>query len=199
MNNDLKFTLRFNAENKQFIGQVKQAGVAVDQLGGDAGKTQGKLSGLSRESDKLTGEMGSLKNQVLGLAGGFSALFAAQQAKDSLAQYQDIRTQITALVGGQQEWIETEQYLNQVSEDHNKTLIAMAGNYARLASLQEAGLLTQNQVRDIFEGMSNVQSQTGATTDQLGNSMYGLSQALASPIVRAEELNQVVESQCLAY
>ena len=193
MNNDLKFTLRFNAENKQFIGQVKQAGTAVDQLGGDAGKTQGKLSGLSRESDKLTGEMGSLKNQVLGLAGGFSALFAAQQAKDSLAQYQDIRTQITALVGGQQEWIETEQYLNQVSEDHNKTLIAMAGNYARLASLQEAGLLTQNQVRDIFEGMSNVQSQTGATTDQLGNSMYGLSQALASPIVRAEELNQVVE------
>ncbi|HBC3886878.1 TPA: tape measure protein [Vibrio parahaemolyticus] len=193
MNNDLKFTLRFDAENKQFIGQVKQAGVAVDQLGGDAGKTQGKLSGLSRESDKLTGEMGSLKNQVLGLAGGFSALFAAQQAKDSLAQYQDIRTQITALVGGQQEWIETEQYLNQVSEDHNKTLIAMAGNYARLASLQEAGLLTQNQVRDIFEGMSNVQSQTGATTDQLGNSMYGLSQALASPIVRAEELNQVVE------
>ncbi|HIF5583907.1 TPA: tape measure protein [Vibrio parahaemolyticus] len=193
MNNDLKFTLRFDAENKQFIGQVKQAGVAVDQLGGDAGKTQGKLSGLSRESDKLTGEMGSLKNQVLGLAGGFSALFAAQQAKDSLAQYQDIRTQITALVGGQQEWIETEQYLNQVSEDHNKTLIAMAGNYARLASLQEAGLLTQNQVRDLFEGMSNVQSQTGATTDQLGNSMYGLSQALASPVVRAEELNQVVE------
>ncbi len=193
MNNDLKFTLRFDAENKQFIGQVKQAGTAVNQLGGDAGKTQGKLSGLSRESDKLTGEMGSLKNQVLGLAGGFSALFAAQQAKDSLAQYQDIRTQITALVGGQQEWIETEQYLNQVSEDHNKTLIAMAGNYARLASLQEAGLLTQNQVRDIFEGMSNVQSQTGATTDQLGNSMYGLSQALASPIVRAEELNQVVE------
>ncbi|EGR1143218.1 hypothetical protein EC562_10205 [Vibrio parahaemolyticus] len=193
MNNDLKFTLRFDAENKQFIGQVKQAGTAVNQLGGDAGKTQGKLSGLSRESDKLTGEMGSLKNQVLGLAGGFSALFAAQQAKDSLAQYQDIRTQITALVGGQQEWIETEQYLNQVSEDHNKTLIAMAGNYARLASLQEAGLLTQNQVRDLFEGMSNVQSQTGATTDQLGNSMYGLSQALASPIVRAEELNQVVE------
>ncbi|HCE3688320.1 TPA: tape measure protein [Vibrio parahaemolyticus] len=193
MNNDLKFTLRFDAENKQFIGQVKQAGTAVNQLGGHAGKTQGKLSGLSRESDKLTGEMGSLKNQVLGLAGGFSALFAAQQAKDSLAQYQDIRTQITALVGGQQEWIETEQYLNQVSEDHNKTLIAMAGNYARLASLQEAGLLTQNQVRDIFEGMSNVQSQAGATTDQLGNSMYGLSQALASPIVRAEELNQVVE------
>ncbi|MBE3878953.1 tape measure protein [Vibrio parahaemolyticus] len=193
MNNDLKFTLRFDAENKQFIGQVKQAGVAVDQLGGDAGKTQSKLSGLSRESDKLTGELGSLKNQVLGLAGGFSVLFAAQQAKDSLAQYQDIRTQITALVGGQQEWIETEQYLNQVSEDHNKTLIAMAGNYARLASLQEAGLLTQNQVRDIFEGMSNVQSQTGATTDQLGNSMYGLSQAIASPIVRAEELNQVVE------
>ncbi len=193
MNNDLKFTLRFDAENKQFIGQVKQAGVAVDQLGGDAGKTQGKLSGLSRESDKLTGEMGSLKNQVLGLAGGFSALFAAQQAKDSLAQYQDIRTQITALVGGQQEWIETEQYLNQVADEHNKTLDTLSGTYARLLALENGGLISHEQTIALFEGMSNAASANGASSENLGNVMYGLQQAMASGTVRAEEFNQVTE------
>ncbi|HHX8454242.1 TPA: tape measure protein [Vibrio diabolicus] len=193
MNNDLKFTLRFDAENKQFIGQVKQAGVAVDQLGGDAGKTQGKLSGLSRESDKLTGEMGSLKNQVLGLAGGFSVLFAAQQAKDSLAQYQDIRTQITALVGGQQEWIETEQYLNQVADEHNKTLDTLSGTYARLLALENGGLISHEQTIALFEGMSNAASANGASSENLGNVMYGLQQAMASGTVRAEEFNQVTE------
>lgn len=193
MNNDLKFTLRFDAENKQFIGQVKQAGTAVNQLGGDAGKTQGKLSGLSRESEKLTGEMGSLKNQVLGLAGGFSALFAAQQAKDSLAQYQDIRTQITALVGGQQEWIETEQYLNQVASDHNKTLDTLAGTYTRLLALENGGLISHEQTIALFEGMSNAASANGASSENLGSVMYGLQQAMASGTVRAEEFNQVTE------
>lgn len=190
---DLKFTLRFDAENKQFIGQVKQAGTAVNQLGGSANTTQNKLKGLSTQSTHTTAQLGSLKNQVLGLAGGFSALYAAQQAADKLGQYQDIRTQITALVGSEEAWIETEQYLNQVAEEHNKTLVGMAGNYARLTSLQEAGLVTLGESRSLFEGMSNVQSQTGATAEQLNQSMYGLSQALASPIVRAEELNQVVE------
>lgn len=193
MNNDLKFTLRFDAENKQFIGQVKQAGTAVNQLGGDAGKTQGKLSGLSRESDKLTGMMGSLKNQVLGLAGGFSALFAAQQAKDSLAQYQDIRTQITALVGGQQEWIETEQYLNQVADEHNKTLDTLAGTYTRLLALENGGLISHEQTIALFEGMSNAASANGATNENLASVMYGLQQAMASGTVRAEEFNQVTE------
>ncbi|WP_135456757.1 tape measure protein [Vibrio echinoideorum] len=190
---DLKFTLRFDAENKQFIGQVNQAGGAVTKLGGSANTTQGKLKGLSTQSTQTSANLGSLKNQVLGVASGFSALYAANQAADKLGQYQDIRTQITALVGGQEEWIETEQYLNQVSKEHNKTLVDMSGNYARLVSLQEAGLVTQKESRAIFEGMSNVQSQAGASTTQLGQSMYGLSQALASPIVRAEELNQVVE------
>ena len=193
MNNDLKFTLRFDAENKQFIGQVKQAGTAVNQLGGDAGKTQGKLSGLSRESDKLTGELGSLKNQVLGLAGGFSALFAAQQAKDSLAQYQDIRTQITALVGGQQEWIETEQYLNQVADEHNKTLDTLSGTYARLLALENGGLISHEQTIALFEGMSNAASANGATSEHLASVMYGLQQAMASGTVRAEEFNQVTD------
>ncbi|MBO0211685.1 tape measure protein, partial [Vibrio sp. Vb0877] len=93
----------------------------------------------------------------------------------------------------QEQWLQTEQYLNQVAEEHNKTILDMAQSYARLSVLQEAGLVTQRETMMLFEGMSNAQSQLGATTTQLDQAMYGLSQALASPTVRAEELNQVVE------
>jgi tape measure domain-containing protein len=193
VSNDLKFTLRFNAETKSFIGEVKAADGAVDKLGDQAQQTSHQMKTMDTHSAALSTQLNSLKSRALGLAGGFSVLFAASNAKDTLATYQDIRTQITALVGGQEAWAETEQYLKTVSQEHNKVLTDMTGNYARLASLQESGLLTQREVRDIFEGMSNAQSQTGASTTQLEQSMYGLSQALASPIVRAEELNQVVE------
>ncbi|MCU8219770.1 tape measure protein [Vibrio vulnificus] len=190
---DLVLRLRFNAENKEFIGQVKSSANVVDDLGNKSNKASAGLKTLSKESQAAGGDLSSLKSQVLGLAGGFSALAVAINAKDTLGQYQDMRTQITALVGGQEQWLQTEQYLNQVAQEHNKTILDMAQSYARLSVLQEAGLVTQRETMMLFEGMSNAQSQLGATTTQLDQAMYGLSQALASPIVRAEELNQVVE------
>ncbi|MCC3804130.1 tape measure protein [Vibrio parahaemolyticus] len=190
---DLVLRLRFNAENKEFIGQVKSSAKVVDDLGTKSNKASSGLKSLSKESQEASGDLSSLKSQVLGVAGGFSALAVAINAKDTLGQYQDMRTQITALVGGQEQWLQTEQYLNQVAQEHNKTILDMAQSYARLSVLQEAGLVTQRETMMLFEGMSNAQSQLGATTTQLDQAMYGLSQALASPIVRAEELNQVVE------
>ncbi|MDU9591538.1 MULTISPECIES: tape measure protein [unclassified Vibrio] len=190
---DLVLKLRFNAENKEFIGQVKSSANVVDDLGNKSNKAGAGLKTLSKESKSAGVDLSSLKSQVLGLAGGFSALAVAINAKDTLGQYQDMRTQITALVGGKEQWLQTEQYLNQVAEEHNKTILDMAQSYARLSVLQEAGLVTQRETMMLFEGMSNAQSQLGATTTQLDQAMYGLSQALASPIVRAEELNQVVE------
>lgn len=191
--NDLKLTLRFNADNKEFIGAVKSNAKALDSLDASSSSANAELNELATGSNKAEAGLSALKKQALGLVGGFSALSAAINAKDQLAKYQDIRTQISGIVGGQEQWAETEAYLSKVADEHNKTLVGMAGNYARLATLQEAGLMTQREMRSIFEGMSNAQSSTAATTEQLGQSMYGLAQALASPIVRAEELNQVVE------
>ena len=190
---DMELVLRLRADGKGFVGEVKQSGQAVKQLGASGQTTATQLKSTEKQMISAERATSALKRQVLGLAGGFSAVALGRNVTRTLAQYQDMRTQITALVGGHRAWIETEQYLNDVSREHNKVLTDMAGNYARLATLQEAGLVTQEESRQIFEGMSNVQSQTGASTVQLQQAMYGLSQALASPVVRAEELNQVVE------
>ncbi|SHO58801.1 tape measure protein [Vibrio quintilis] len=191
--NDLKFTLRFNAENKEFIGQVRAAAGSVDSLGTHSTATGRKLNTLAKETQTAGAGFGSLKGQLTGLIGGFSALAAAISAKDRLGEYQDIRTRITALVGGQQQWIETEQYLNRVADEHHKTLSGLSNSYARLLTLENGGLITHQQTIDIFEGMSNAASANGASSEQLGQVMYGLQQAMASGTVRAEEFNQVTE------
>ncbi|UTV30159.1 tape measure protein [Photobacterium atrarenae] len=193
MNNNLTFKLKFDAETKQFVGEVKGADQAVNSLGDQAVTTSRQMKTMSRQSDAMEGQLHGLRSQLLGVAAGFSAIAAAQQATDRLGAYQDIRTQITSLVGGQQQWLETEQYLMAVSDEHNKALIGMAANYARVASIEESGMITRQQTLAIFEGMSNAASTYGATNDQLGQSMFGLQQAMASQIVRAEELNQTVE------
>lgn len=193
MSNNLQFTLKFDAETRQFVGQVQGAGQAVGSLGHQAQATSGKMQGMARQSDAIEGQMLGLRNQLLGVAAGFSAVAAAQQATDRLGAYQDIRTQITSLVGGQQQWLQTEQYLIEVSKDHNKALLGMAGNYARVASIEDAGMITRQQTIALFEGMSNAASTYGATNEQLGQSMFGLQQAMASQTVRAEELNQTTE------
>ncbi|KEQ19168.1 tape measure protein [Endozoicomonas numazuensis] len=190
---DLNLVLRLRADGKGFVGEVRQSGQAIKQLGASGQTTASQLNNTERQMQSVGRQTSLLKGQLLALAGGFSAMQLTRNITRTLAQYQDMRTQITALVGGQQAWIETEQYLIATSQEHNKVLTDMAGNYARLASLQEAGLLNQTEMRQIFEGMSNAQSQAGASSVQLSQSMYGLSQALASPVVRAEELNQVVE------
>nr|WP_086937496.1 tape measure protein [Thaumasiovibrio occultus] len=193
MNQNLRFALKFDADTGQFVTNVRAGDRAIDKLGNQSSEASRQLGTLNQQSDMLSGGMASLRTQLLAVAGGFSAIAALSDATRTLATYQDMRTQITALVGGQQQWIETEQYLIATSTTHNKVLTDMSRNYARLASLQEAGLVNGMELRLLFEGMSDAQSQTGASGAQLEQVMYGLSQALASPIVRAEELNQVVE------
>lgn len=193
MNNSLKFSLRFDAETKQFVGEVRGASQAVDHLGDQSVTTSRQMKTMANQSDAMEGQMLGLRNQLLGVAAGFSAVAAAQQATSRLAAYQDIRTQITSLVGGHEEWLKTEQYLIGVSKEHNKALLDMAGNYARVATIEDSGMITRQQTIAIFEGLSNAASAYGATNEQLGQSMFGLQQAMASQVVRAEELNQTVE------
>lgn len=190
---DLKLTLRFNAENKQFIGQVNQVDQSIKSLGHNSASTSRSLKTMSQNSDVTHSSLGGLRSQVVGLVSGFSSLALAIQAANRLGSYQELRTRITELVGSNEQWLETEQYIIQVSKDHNKAMLDMADNYARVATLEDAGLITRQQTIAIFEGMSNAQSRLGASSTQLGQSMYGLQQAMSSGIVRAEELNQVVE------
>lgn len=193
-NRNLNLTLKFNADNKEFLGQVKASSSAVNQLGDKSRHTGSEFNNLAKNSSYVETRFSSLKAHTLGLVSGLSALAVAINAKNTLGQYQDMRTQITALVGGQEQWLQTEQYLNQVAEEHNKTVADLSGSYARLLTLQNGGLITQQQVTSIFEGMSNAASANGATNEHLSNTMYGLQQAMASGTVRAEEFNQVTES-----
>ena len=198
--NDLKVALTLTADGKQLVATVNETKVVVSNLNTKLGQTKGAsnqaqqgLNQLERQSGATTATLARMRNMAVGAFAGLSAINLGQKISQDLAAFQDVRTRLQSLSGTTAAYAANEKYLLQLTRDHHKELIPLADNYAAMLNLVDSGLLTQTQSRAILEGMSNAQSALGASSVQLGQSMYGLSQALASPIVRAEELNQLVE------
>ncbi|MCE9679618.1 tape measure protein [Shewanella sp. AS1] len=198
--NDLKVALTLSADGKQLIATVNNTKTVVSNLNTKLGQTKGAsnqasqgLSQLDRQSAATAKSIKHMSHMALSAFAGLSAINLGQKVTQDLAAFQDVRTRLQSLSGTTAAYANNEKYLLQLTREHHKELIPLADNYAAMLNLVDSGLLTQSQSRAILEGMSNAQSALGASSVQLGQSMYGLSQALASPIVRAEELNQLVE------
>ncbi|GGI81647.1 hypothetical protein GCM10007978_19370 [Shewanella hanedai] len=197
---DLKLALTLTADGKQLIGTVKGAASVVSDLNTRLNHTQSSgnkaaqgLSKVQRQGDAAGKSLKRMGSYAVGAFAGLSAINLGQKITQDLAAFQDIRTRLQSLSGTTAAYAANEEYLMQVTRAHHKELIPLADNYAALLNLQEAGLVTQAQARTLLEGMSNAQSALGASSNQLGQSMYGLSQALDMPIINAENFNQVVE------
>ncbi|EKE75184.1 tape measure protein [Gallaecimonas xiamenensis] len=211
---DLTLSLKLTADGRQLVATVNNADQVVEALGATAQKTNARATALGTGLDKTasgarnaaTGignlddraetagsELGKLTRVAAGLWAAFEGARGISDIVGEVAAFQDIRTRLESLSGSAAAYADNQQYLIELSREQHKELTPLADSYARLLTLQQAGLVTQSQARSLTEGISNAQSALGASTEQVGQAMYGLSQALASPIVRAEDLNQVVE------
>jgi tape measure domain-containing protein len=158
---------------------AKATGKGIADMGDEAPRTGAKFSEMGRA---LAGVFAAIS-----VAATVSKLLELTQAVEGV----DLRLKGTAKSA--EDFAQTEQYLTRLSEDHHKALTDLAGSYAKLQGLEEAGLVTRAQSKALLEGMDNVTAKLGVTNAQTEQSMYGLSQALASGVVHAEEYRQVVE------
>ena len=84
-------------------------------------------------------------------------------------------------------------YLGEASRRLSTDYLTMAGSYQKLLVLQDSGLITLQQARDLTEGFSGAQRALGASTVQLDQSLYGLTQGLSSSVILMEEFRQITE------
>lgn len=175
--------------------------IAVNQaLGRSPQYANQASSGLAQ----LERQAGSTASAVQRLAHYSAAGFAGFQLFDmakrtavemskTAAEIQDVRVRLVGLTQSTQDYNNVEQYLVDLSDKHNKNQLALADSFSRLLTLEKSGIVTRNEAKQVLEGFSNIQSKAGATTEQLKQSLFGLSQGLSSGTLRAEELNQVTE------
>ncbi|MDO9475870.1 MAG: tape measure protein, partial [Pseudohongiella sp.] len=203
-------TIKLKADRSGLTGELKiaQADIAKlnDELqqtgaagakGAEGVKKHGtEARGAARESEKLSKETKTLREQYLSLKNvlvGYGVLQIGRFFKDQLAVYQDTRTMLQGLTGSTQEYNETQAYLVDISERYSKQLNTVSGSYARLLALQNADLVTKKEARQLTEGLLNAGAALKANNEQLGLVYYGLAQGLSQVNLQAQELNQVME------
>lgn len=148
------------------------------------------LGGL--KGSLLTG--GSNAANLLGLGAvtaGFGALGA--EIVDTMGRAQNLNTRLRTLLGSEGEAAKAQEYLAATAQKLSVDYFALSDSYARLLPLVNSGVLSTTDARKILEGFSNVAAATGASTEQLGQALFGLSQGLSAGTLRAEELNQITE------
>lgn len=134
---------------------------------------------------------------AIALAGRYFALYQVVQlfgrSVAMTGTLQDIETRTRSLTVTTENYAKAQQFLDNLSIRHHKNIVVLSDSYARILTLERAGIVTGEQGRKILEGFSNVASDTGASTAALEQSLFGMAQGFASGVLHAEELSQVVE------
>lgn len=169
---------------------MKDAAESTEKFGD---KVKNQKATADSTSSALAGLESTVKNLILAYA-SFNALqkFATDLVQ-TVGEAQNLNTRLESLTKGANDFAETQSYLSQTANKLGVDYNTYSTGYAKLLGLQQAGLMTTDEARKVTEGLSNVMKSTGATTANLNQGFYGFAQALSSPILHMEELNQITE------
>lgn len=159
---------------------------------GDTGEKQFKrLQNAGSQADLVM--QGITKTITRRLIPAFSAASAARSIINNITMFEKIDARIQRLTESAAEYEDVQKFISQKANDLNIDITTFADNYARLLTLQRSGVISDFQVKNLAEGFANVGAALGATSTQIDQAMYGLSQTLTSGVVNMEDFKQVTE------
>lgn len=162
--------------------QVNTASRDLHSLSSAAGNAEASTSRLSSAARALGAVIGAI---------GFASL--AHDILKTVEQVQNLELRLKGLTKGAQDYAASQEYLSAVSVKHHKNILDLTSSYAGLLAIEQTGIITRQQSKALLEGLSNVQSKTGASADALKSSVIGLNQALGMGTLQWEEMKQVTE------
>lgn len=186
-------------------GEVDQLLVRIDatteQLRRELQRAERSISGFERNAERNAAAVetrfqrmsAGIARSVGGIGAAIGGIAIGREILGTITQFERLDQRIKTLTGTSAAYDEAQGYLRETSNRLATDLAATTDQYASLLTLQNSGLITNQQARALLEGFADAAAATGAETAQLNQVMYGLSQALSSGTVRAEEFNQVTE------
>lgn len=179
--------VRIDADSARFRREVQRADRQISSFEQSANRNLGNVETRFQR-------FGAGIGRSLGALGiGLGAATLGREVLGTITQFEQLDQRIRTLTGTTEAYNEAQRYLQETSNRLATDIAATTDQYGRLLTLQNSGLITNEQARALLEGFADAAAATGAETAQLNQVMYGLSQALSSGTVRAEEFNQVTE------
>jgi tape measure domain-containing protein len=173
---------RLKDELKETGRSADKAGREFDQLAGKAKKASDATGGMGRNFTALKGAFAAVGTSVV-VKQFFDLLDVSTQINNRLKLVTD---STYALGLAQQQLFEVSQK-SRVGFDQTVDL------YSRLARSSEELGLTQRELVDITETISQAITISGASADAASAALLQLGQGIASGTLRGEELNSVLE------
>ncbi|WP_417656192.1 tape measure protein [Pseudidiomarina aestuarii] len=201
MSNDLSLMIRLKGESSDLVNALSKASAQQRTLNGELRATGNSSQVATRGFDHVTKQSDVLTSAVRRAGLAIATYFGVSQLKNmavnltgAAGQMQAADVRLRNLTDSSEEYALAQQFVSQTASKQSQDLLVLTQSYSRLLALQKGGIITGAESRLIMLGINDAAAALGATSTQVNQVMYGLSQALASPLVRAEELNQTVES-----
>jgi tape measure domain-containing protein len=175
---------------------AEQADRAVDQFGDSAKATAAQVAAANAAMTKMQATMNTLSVVARGAAGIFGVFLGAEVVGNivrSADSFSLLNARLVQSVGSQEAANATMEDMVDVAERTRSRVSAVADTFLRLNPvLAEQGRSTQ-EVLDFTEALNAALLVSGASTTEATAVQLQLSQAMASGVLRGDELNSVME------
>lgn len=179
--------LRLIAENRQYIAGVEKAGKVTTA---NMTRNQRDVQRLERQFKTSSSE---IARTVKTLAATLGVTLSVRQLQNYVDGYTRFSNQLKVAGLEGANLAGTQRELLDLSSRYGANLEALGNLYGKATQAGNDLGASQSQILSLTEATSQSLLITGTSTQQATGAILGLTQALSSEIVRAEEFNQINE------
>lgn len=201
----------------QIEGAAAKAGKSLDSLGrgvqsaagiGDVGpKAQSAAQGIRAVGDNAERAGKGVKEMAAGM-GGFGdalsgiamkaaaaagAFVSVNKAFDAAAQWTDLSNRLKMVADGTDGLARAQAEVVRIAQSTRAPLEATAQLYQRIAQQQDALGMSTSRVAGVVETVSKAMALSGVSAGAANAALVQFGQALASGVLRGDELNSILE------
>lgn len=197
MSGDLTLSVRLTADGKGLVEVVGQGSDAFDKFGKEAtqaGKSSTKVGGdfktLGNESKSLSSHLFSLKN----LMGAVASVMLSNQALRMADDYKLLQGRIKLATESTGDYVAVSEKLYSITQSNGAALEGSVGLFQSLARAAPELQATNNEVLTLTKLIQQTGVVSGASTQAMSAGMLQFGQAMAGGVLRAEEMNSLLEN-----
>lgn len=182
---------------KKALNAVEDAGVsikpAMDKAGNAIGKAGESAKGSSANVAAMERQVKSLSGVLIGLAGPLAAAFSVQKIAAAAQQYADLTNRLRLVTDGTAQLAQAQNDVFKVAQASRQSLESTSTIYQRIAQNGKALGLSFSDVAKVTETVAKSVAMSGASAASADAALVQFGQALASGVLRGEELNSILE------
>ncbi|QUN70189.1 MULTISPECIES: phage tail tape measure protein [Pseudomonas] len=182
---------------KKALNALEDAGLsikpAMDRAGDAMGKAGESAKGSSLNVAAMERQVKSLSGVLIGLAGPLAAAFSVQKIAAAAQQYADLTNRLRLVTDGTAQLAQAQNDVLRVAQASRQSLESTSTIYQRIAQNGRALGLSFADVAKVTETVAKSVAMSGASAASADAALVQFGQALASGVLRGEELNSILE------